>query len=84
MKKTSLLLAAAAVVSLVGCGGTGSTSSSSQPNNGLIDSLNLVDTYTTVFSETAATFDYLATGYASDSEVTVNLVDGLVEYDKYG
>jgi oligopeptide transport system substrate-binding protein len=30
------------------------------------------------------TYDYLATHYSADSEVLVNLVDGLVEYDVYG
>lgn len=36
------------------------------------------------FSLDLRTLDYLATYRAADSEVLVNLVDGLVEYDQYG
>ncbi len=41
----------------------------------------LQDTYTLTYSEGTATWDWLATSMASDSEVLVNLVDGLVEYN---
>ena len=40
--------------------------------------LNLVDTYKTMFTTDMETFDYLATYHSVDSEVLVNLVDGLV------
>lgn len=46
--------------------------------------LNLVDTYKTMFTTDMETFDYLATYHSVDSEVLVNLVDGLIEYDVYG
>ena len=38
-------------------------------------------TYTTTFTTPCATFDWLATSMQSDTEITVNTVDGLVEYD---
>ena len=37
--------------------------------------------YTTTFTTACATFDWLNTSMQSDTEVTVNTVDGLVEYD---
>ena len=37
--------------------------------------------YTTTFSTAPVTFDWLNTSSQSDTEVTVNTVDGLVEYD---
>ena len=38
-------------------------------------------TYTTTFTTPCATFDWLGTSMQSDTEITVNCVDGLVEYD---
>jgi len=38
-------------------------------------------TYTTTFSTAPVTFDWLNTSSQSDTEITVNVVDGLVEYD---
>lgn len=42
------------------------------------------DKYNTTFTADLYTFDYLNTYHAADSEVLVNLVDGLVEHDEYG
>ena len=42
------------------------------------------DTYKTIFSSLPNTLDYLASSHAQDSEVTVNLVDGLFEHDRFG
>ncbi|MGM9970006.1 MAG: ABC transporter substrate-binding protein [Anaeroplasma sp.] len=39
------------------------------------------NSYTRVYTEGTATWDWLATSMASDSEVLVNIVDGLVEYN---
>ncbi len=41
----------------------------------------LSKTYTTTFSTAPVTFDWLNTSSQSDTEVTVNTVDGLVEYN---
>ena len=41
-------------------------------------------TYTTYFSTAPVTFDWLNTSSQSDTEITVNTVDGLVEYDNLG
>ena len=38
-------------------------------------------TYTTTFSTAPVTFDWLNTSSQADTEITVNTVDGLVEYD---
>ena len=42
------------------------------------------DKYKTTFTADMYTYDYLNTYHASDSEVLVNLVDGLIEHDEYG
>ena len=39
------------------------------------------NTYTTTFSTAPVTFDWLNTSSQSDTEITVNTVDGLVEYN---
>lgn len=41
----------------------------------------LQDTYTLTFSTAPVTIDWLNTSSQSDTEITVNCVDGLVEYD---
>lgn len=41
----------------------------------------LQNTYTTTFSTAPVTLDWLNTSSQSDTEITVNCVDGLVEYD---
>lgn len=41
----------------------------------------LTDKYVYQYTEGTATFDWLATSMASDSEVLVNVVDGLIEYN---
>ncbi|MBQ7060472.1 MAG: peptide ABC transporter substrate-binding protein, partial [Clostridia bacterium] len=41
----------------------------------------LQDTYTLTFSTAPATIDWLNTSSQSDTEITVNCVEGLVEYD---
>ena len=40
--------------------------------------------YTLTFSTAPATLDWLNTSYQSDTEITVNTVDGLVQYDNLG
>ena len=40
--------------------------------------------YNTTFSKTPATIDWLNTSSRSDTEITVNCVDGLVEYNNLG
>ncbi len=40
--------------------------------------------FKTTYSAEMTAFDYLATHHASNSEVLVNLVDGLIEFDVYG
>jgi len=42
------------------------------------------DTYTLTFSTAPVTIDWLNTSSQSDTEITVNLVEGLVEYDNLG
>lgn len=42
---------------------------------------SIQDTYTYTFSTAPVTLDWLNTSSQSDTEITVNLVDGLVEYD---
>ncbi len=42
------------------------------------------NTYTTTFSTAPVTIDWLNTSSQSDTEITVNCVDGLVEYDNLG
>ena len=44
----------------------------------------LDDEFKTVYSADMTTYDYLATHHATNSEVLVNLVDGLIEFDVYG
>ncbi len=44
----------------------------------------IVKDYVTTFSTAPVTFDWLNTSSQSDTELTVNLVDGLVEYDNLG
>ncbi len=82
-KKLVLVSALAAALLVVGCEPSTSSSSSSTSSTGPRQ-LTYVDTYTTTFSADMYTYDYLATHYSADSEVLVNLVDGLVEYDVYG
>ncbi|NLD21525.1 MAG: hypothetical protein GX664_03440, partial [Bacteroidales bacterium] len=45
---------------------------------------SLVDTYVATYTADMYTFDYLNTYHATDSEILVNLVDGLIEHDTYG
>lgn len=59
-----------------------SSSSSSVDPNALRPSD--VQVLNQTFSADLYTLDYLATYRAADSEVLVNLVDGLVEYDRFG
>jgi len=44
----------------------------------------LNDTYTWTFTTDPVTFDWLNTSSQADTEITVNTVDGLVEYDNLG
>lgn len=45
---------------------------------------SIIDYYTTTFSTAPVTIDWVNTSSQSDTEITVNLVDGLVEYNNLG
>ena len=45
---------------------------------------SLLDTYKTTFSTAPVTIDWLNTSSQADTEITVNCVDGLVEYNNLG
>jgi oligopeptide transport system substrate-binding protein len=93
-----LLLSLLMAITLVACGQKEEPAPAPAPEGGeeeaaptyestvSIDDLKLADTKTYVAADTSeiANMDYVTTALATDHEINVNFVDGLVECDKYG
>ena len=70
----ALLLAGAMVLSLASCGGSGNSSSGDGGSS----------VYRTLYSSEVTTLNYLTSGSTNDWSIGANVVDSLIEYDKYG
>ena len=93
-----LLLSLLMAITLVACGQKEEPAPAPAPEGGeeeaaptyestvSIDDLKLADTKTYVAADSSeiANMDYVTTALATDHEINVNFVDGLVECDKYG
>ena len=93
-----LLLSLLMAITLVACGQKEEPAPAPAPEGGeeeaaptyestvSIDDLKLADTKTYVAADPSeiANMDYVTTALATDHEINVNFVDGLVECDKYG
>ena len=62
----------AAIATLVGCSGKGGSATTTSED------------FNYIYQTDPVTFDYLTTQRRVDTQVLVNLVDGLVENDRYG
>ncbi len=75
----ALLLAGAMVLSATACGGSGQA----PQEGGNSDTADAV-VYRTLYASEVTTLNYLTTGLTNNWSIGANVVDNLVEYDRYG
>ena len=96
----ALLLAGAMALSLAGCGGSGDsagttaaggdTGATTAAAGGSSDETTAAaenaepSVYRTLYSSEVTTLNYLTSGSTNDWSIGANVVDSLIEYDKYG
>ena len=76
---TALLLAGAMTLSLAACGGGDTQSSGSPSGDGSSPAI-----YRTLYSSEVETMNYLTTTTLNNLVIPANVVDTLIEYDRYG
>ncbi len=76
---TALLLTGAMVLSLAACGGGGTQSSGAPTGDGDGPAV-----YRTLYSSEVETMNYLVTTTLNNLVIPANVVDTLIEYDRYG
>ena len=80
MKRLLSLLLVVMLI-LTACGGNTSTTPST---TALSDTGKAMKEYTTVYDTEVESLDYLVSSLSETREIVYNLVDGLVDFDKYG
>lgn len=74
-KKYLAVVSCAFAITLAGC----------EPTDPSFDpGVDLISSYTTTYTDEVTTYDYLADNHSTTSELLVNCVSGLVEFDEYG